>query len=141
MRLLPKCLTLARTGVAVVLTASLGLMGCSSNGNSTADAAASLGMPLGVDVPKVRTDGLSEDKIGTSLAVDGEIVQQCPAAGCWFRMKDDAGEVFVDLAPAKLRLTDKRVGQQATVTGRLVKQGGQLRLEARHVDFTNPKRL
>ena len=58
------------------------------------------------------------------------------SSGCWFRMKDDVGEVFVDLAPAKLRLTEKREGQHAKVTGRVVKLGGQFRLEAQYVEFT-----
>lgn len=132
----PRHWLLAAIGVAALTTVSLSLIGCGSRGDSTtAEAAASLGMPVNENVPTVDTGSLSEDKIGTSLAVEGKIVQQCPSTGCWFRMKDDAGEVFVDLAPAKLRLTDKRVGQQAKVTGRLVKQGGQLRLEARHVEL------
>lgn len=134
--LLPRHWLLAAIGVAAMSTVSLTLIGCGSRGDSTtAEAAASLGKPVDEDVPTVHMGELSEDRIGTSLAVEGEIVQQCPSTGCWFRIKDDAGEVFVDLAPAKLRLTDKRVGQQAKVTGRLVKQGGQLRLEARHVEL------
>jgi hypothetical protein len=74
------------------------------------------------------------------VAVEGEIVQQCPATGCWFRVKDDVGDAFVDLNPAKLRLQEKRVGQHAKVTGRVVKLGGQFRLEAQHVEFTPEKK-
>jgi hypothetical protein len=78
---------------------------------------------------------VTEERLGQTVAVEAEVVQQCPARGCWFRMKDDAGEVMVDLSPKKLELTGDRVGQRATVTGRVVKKGGRIWLEAEKVDF------
>jgi uncharacterized protein YdeI (BOF family) len=127
--------------VAAAVFSAISLVGCSSSGNSpSTEPAASLGQPPKEDVPTVCTNCVSDEKIGQTLAVEGEIVQQCPASGCWFRLKDDAGEVFIDLAPAKLRLTDKRVGQHAKVTGRVAKEGGQLRLEAQHVVFAAAKK-
>ena len=74
------------------------------------------------------------------MAIEGDIIQQCPASGCWFRMKDDAGEVFVELAPSKLRLTENREGQHAKVTGHVVKRGAQFRLEAQYVEFKPAKK-
>ncbi|MCI0462005.1 MAG: hypothetical protein L0Z62_34065 [Gemmataceae bacterium] len=128
--------SLAAIGAALLAFASLSLIGCGLGRNSTTTkSAASLGEPLQEDVPTVCTGCLSEEKVGETVAVAGNVVQQCPASGCWFRLKDDAGEVFVDLAPAKLRLTEDRVGQQAQVYGHVVKSGGGLRLEARYVEF------
>lgn len=131
---------LTATGMAVLSIVILGLIGCGSSDHSTTGSTTgsegSLGTPLDdKDVQTVCTGCLSEDKIGQAVAVEGEIVQQCPASGCWFRLKDDAGEVFVDLASAKLRLTQDQVGQHAKVQGRLAKSGGKLRLEAQYVEL------
>lgn len=132
-------------GLALASAATLTLAGCNSGtnqgtGDSSAAVPSSLGEPVKGDVPLACSQCLSDDKVGQTVAIEGEIVQQCPASGCWFRMKDDAGEVFVDLAPAKLRLTENREGQHAKVTGRVVKLGGQFRLEAQHVEFTPAKK-
>lgn len=129
----------AAVSLAVLTAAALSLAGCNhgvneGTGGSSGEASSSLGEPVKGDLPTVCA-ALTADKLGQTVAVEGEIVQQCPASGCWFRVKDDAGEVFVDLAPAKLRLTKDRVGQHARVTGRVVKLGGQYRLEAQHVIF------
>jgi uncharacterized protein YdeI (BOF family) len=136
-------LALPALGVASLFAAVFFLAGCNrgdEKGGSDASAPGNLGQPVKGDVPTVCTDCLMEEKFGQTVAIEGEIVQQCPVSGCWFRMKDDAGEVFVDLAPAKLRLTEKREGQHAKVTGRVVKLGGQFRLEAQHVEFTPAKK-
>jgi len=147
MRLVPaRYWILAAIPVALFAALSLCFIGCDSagrspsGGSSAAAESATLGEPVQEDVPLACSQCLSDDKVGQTVAIEGEIVQQCPASGCWFRMKDDAGEVFVDLAPAKLRLTEKREGQHAKVTGRVVKLGGQFRLEAQHVEFTPAKK-
>jgi RecJ-like exonuclease len=126
---------LAATGLAALFIASLGPVGCGSSSDSTVPAT-SLGTPAHEDMPIVGTVCLSGDKLGQTVAVEGEIVQQCPSTGCWFRLKDDAGAAFVDLNPAKLRLRENRVGEHAKVTGRVAKHGGQFRLEAQHIAFT-----
>ncbi len=123
-----------------LLAAVLSFAGCYSSTNQRTGGPSTLGEPVKGDVPLACSQCLSDDKLGDTVAIEGDIVQQCPASGCWFRMKDDAGEVFVDLAPAKLRLTETREGQHAKVTGRIVKQGGQFRLEAQHVEFTPAKK-
>ncbi len=125
-------------GVALLSAAVFCLAGWNrgaDQGAGGSSAPSSLGEPVKGDVRVVCAGCLTEEMLGQTVAVEGEIIQQCPASGCWFRMKDDVGEVFVDLAPAKLRLTNDRVGQQARVTGRVVKTGGQFRLEAQHVAF------
>ena len=123
-------------GTVFVMGFGLSLIGCGSkSGSPSGRPATSLGQPVEEDVPHEQAGALTDESLGKTLAVEGEIVKQCPAAGCWFIVKDETGELFVDLNPAKLRLERKRVGQHATVTGRVTKQGGQFRLEARHVQF------
>ncbi|MBI1900455.1 MAG: hypothetical protein HYS13_04975 [Planctomycetia bacterium] len=116
-------------------TITLGVIGCDSESRSSGQPAMTLGQLSDEDVPQAAAGSLTDDLVGKTLTVDGEIVQQCPSVGCWFRLKDGTGELFVDLNPAGLRLKDKRVGQQARVTGRLAKIGKQFRLEARFVEF------
>ena len=86
-----------------------------------------------------KISALTEALVGKSVVIQGEIVRQCPASGCWFQVKDETGELFVDLNASEIRLTDPVVGQQAEVSGRLVKLGGELQLEAKHVDFAPKK--
>ncbi|HID76879.1 MAG TPA: hypothetical protein EYP56_12895, partial [Planctomycetaceae bacterium] len=98
-----------------------GLMGCNSEPVSSGQRTSTLGEPLDEPLPQQTVGSHTDDLVGTTLAVEGEIVQQCPAAGCWFRVKDKTGELFVDLKPAGLRLTESRVGQRVQVTGRVEK--------------------
>lgn len=124
-------------GAVVLFVVSISLVGCGADKSSTTTrSSASLGTPMDEEVPMVCTGCISEENAGEIVAIEGKIVQQCPASGCWFRMKDDAGEAFVDLAPAKLRLESNRVGQHAKATGRVVKKSGQFRIEAQHVELT-----
>jgi len=123
--------------LGVLLTGALvfGVIGCQSESTSTVPPVNTLGQAPDEDVRRLAAGSLTDDLVGKSLAVEGEIVQQCPSTGCWFRVKDETGELFVDLNPAGLRLKSKRVGQQARVAGRLAKAGKQFRLEAHFVEF------
>ena len=123
-------------GAILLAGHGVGLIGCDANSSSrSGPPVTSLGQAPQQDFPTTSAGSLNDDAIGRTLAVDGEIVKQCPAAGCWFIVKDATGEVFVDLNPAKVHLERTRTGQRAHVTGRVVKQGGQYRLEAQHVRF------
>lgn len=136
-------LALAALGVALLYAAVFFQAGCNRGDEkvgSDGSAPASLGEQVKGDVPIVCAACVKEDKLGETVAIEGEIIQQCPASGCWFRMKDDAGEVFVDLAPAKLHLSENREGQHAKVTGRVAKRGAQFRLEAQYVEFKSAKK-
>lgn len=127
-------------GVALMAGTVLGVAGCQSQ-NESPSKAQSESADTSITTPVVPTgseksiSSLTETLIDKTVTVRGEIVQQCPAIGCWIRVKDDTGELFVDLKPGSLELSEKRVGQQARVSGRLVKQGGQLQLEAEHLEF------
>ena len=85
--------------------------------------------------PLRKIGSLSAESIGDVVTVAGEIVQQCPASGCWCQIKDESGQAFIDLIPSGLRLTEKRVGQKAQITGQVVKRGGDWALEAQDVQF------
>lgn len=131
---------LPAVGLAILSAVAVGLAGCNRGaepgaGGSWAAAPSTIGEPATGDVMTVCTSCLAKDKLGQTVAVEGEVIQQCPASGCWFRLKDEAGVAFVDLAPAKLSVQGERVGQHAKVTGRVARVGGQFRLQAQHVEF------
>lgn len=127
-------------GALLIGASAFAVIGCYSESSSTGQPVTTLGRPPHEDVPQRAAGSLTDDLVGKSLAVEGEIVQQCPSTGCWFRVKDETGELFIDLNPAGLRLKNKRVGEQARVTGRVAKVGKQFRLEAQFVEFEpNPK--
>lgn len=127
-------------GAGFVIAAALVAAGCDPGARTGADPAAATGRvaPGEPDKGKVPTGGtgvVTEDRVGQTVAVEARVDQQCPARGCWLRLKDDAGDVMVDLAPNKLELSEDRVGQRAKVTGEVVKKGGRLWLKAEKVEF------
>lgn len=122
------------------LAAAVWLTACNRSSGPSGDssvAPSSLGEPVAGDVPLVCTQCLKDEKyVGQTVTIEGEVFQQCPAKGCWFRIKDESGEAFIDLAPADLTVQGERVGQHAKVTGTVVKKARQMRLEAKHVEFS-----
>lgn len=138
----PVTTALGALGAGLVITAIIAATGCDpgarSGGGSPATASTdpkgTAEQPKG-EVPTVCTGCVTEERLGQRVKVEAGVVQQCPARGCWLKLKDDAGEVMVDLAPAKLELSEERAGQQARVTGKVVKKGGRLWLEAETIDF------
>lgn len=144
-RFVTRCFLSGARSLVLLSVGTFVLTGCSGNtdkgtGVSTAADPAVLGEPVKGEVPTVCANCLTDEKLGETIVVQGKVIKQCPASGCWFQLKDDAGEVFVDLSPAKLLLQDDRVGQQAKVTGRVAKLGGQFRIEALHIEFTSAKK-
>jgi RecJ-like exonuclease len=125
----------------VLAAVGIGLVGCNTdkrgeNGNISI-APSTIGVPVSGEVPLVCTQCLkTEQYLEKTVTIEGEVIQQCPAAGCWFRLKDELGEGFIDLSPAKLTVQGERVGQHAKVTGKVVKKAGQMRLEAEYVEFS-----
>lgn len=128
-------------GVSLLVAAAFAAVGCNAEprdgaGGTAATARSAGAEPAPEKVPTVCTGCVTEDKLGQTVAVEAQVTQQCPARGCWFRVKDDSGEVMVDLSPNKLELAENRVGQKAKVTGKVVKKSGKFWLEAQKVEFT-----
>ncbi len=138
-----RTVALSAVAAGLLVTAALAVTGCDpakTTAESPATAATGRAAPAEPDtekVPTVCTGCVTEERLGQRVAVEAGVSQQCPASGCWLRLKDDGGEVMVDLAPGKLILTEQRVGQRAKVTGKVVKKGGRIWLEAEKIDF-NP---
>ncbi len=53
---------------------------------------------------------------GKVVNLEGTITTQCASNGCWFFLRDDTGQIFIDLATKGFALP-QRQGKKATVTG------------------------
>lgn len=132
---------LARAATAACLLAGLSaamlLSGCDSK-TSTEEVPRKVAneSAAAADIPSIPAGSLEESMVGNTIQLTGEIVEQCPASGCWMKMKGGNGETFVDLLPSPVRLSENRVGQQAQITGEVVRRGSELAIEAQQVEFT-----
>jgi len=53
------------------------------------------------------------------LVVEGEMIEKCPVAGCWFILKDKTGVVRVDTKSAGFVVSEVPVHAHLTVSGTL----------------------
>ena len=138
----------AGAGIALLAFGGACMVGCDSAGTSpdsrqSATPAVSSagtgesrnGTSERVETPALSVGDLSENMLGQTVTVEGEVTKQCPASGCWFQVKDQTGEAFISLLATDVRLKEKVIGQRAEVTGEVVKQGGDLAIKAQNVEF------
>ncbi len=121
----------------VALPAAMFLSGCDSNTGPqrvTRDTPAEKAA-VEADIPSIPAGSLEESMVGSTVHLTGEVVEQCPASGCWMKMKGGSGETFVDLLPSPVRLSENRVGQNAQITGEVVRRGSDLAIKAQQVEF------
>jgi uncharacterized protein YdeI (BOF family) len=59
------------------------------------------------------------------ITLRGTMVEKCPVAACWFRLKDDTGVVKVDVKTSNFTVADVPLGATVTVTGKPVTTGGE----------------
>ncbi len=76
-----------------------------------------------------------DEHLGRDVALEGTIVRQCPATGCWLFLKDDSGkEIRVEMNKLAPRFP-QRVGRKAKVEGQLAKVGDHYEIEGKAVEF------
>ena len=83
----------------------------------------------------VVADSLSEDMVGQTVNITGEVIQQCPSSGCWLKLQVGDRETCVDLNSSPVRLSQNRVGQQVRIIGEVAKRGSDLTINAQQVEF------
>lgn len=67
---------------------------------------------------------------GQVFTLEGVVSAVCKSDGCWFNLKDDAGEVMVDLNPYNFRLPNDILGKKVKLNGRVNTKGGKLKVDA-----------
>lgn len=122
---------------SAVLLGMFALSGCDSSESSrkSDSQATTAAESSDVDALLVPAGALSEEMLGQSVTVTGKVVEQCPAAGCWLRVEAADGATFVDLLSSPVRLSQNHVGEQAEITGEVVRRGSDLAVQAQHVEF------
>ncbi|ADU65646.1 nucleic acid binding OB-fold tRNA/helicase-type [Desulfurispirillum indicum S5] len=71
----------------------------------------------------------NKDLLETEVTMEGFIQTQCTSNGCWFMLKDDTGQIFVDLSRHSFSLP-ARLGHDARATGTLTTYNNNLLLVA-----------
>ena len=75
------------------------------------------------------------DHYRKDLRIEGELVRQCPATGCWFYLKDPAGkELKVEMGDTVAKLPP-RTGRRAVVEGKLIPYGDRIEFVGVAVEF------
>jgi uncharacterized protein YdeI (BOF family) len=92
--------TLAIAGLAA-------LAGCAKPGGTV------LGQNPGAD----SVSAVRELKNGSQATISGVMYEKCPAAGCWFMLRDKSGVIRVDTKAAGFTVTDVPVNTEVTVRG------------------------
>jgi uncharacterized protein YdeI (BOF family) len=64
------------------------------------------------------------------VTLSGTLVEKCPAAGCWFYLKDSTGMIRVDTKAAGFVVVEVPLQTTVTVSGRLSHAGDETVLEA-----------
>jgi uncharacterized protein YdeI (BOF family) len=82
-----------------------------------------------VDAAHIATVRGLEHASGT-VTLRGAMVEKCPVAACWFRLKDGTGVMKVDVKAANFTVTDVPLGATVTVTGKPVTKDGDSYLAA-----------
>lgn len=99
--------------MALSLVACLALAGCSAKQTHV----------LGVAPAAQRTEtvrSLTQSPASAKVSVQGEMIEKCPVAGCWFILRDKTGTVRVDTKAAGFVVSSVPLHTQMTVSGTVV---------------------
>jgi uncharacterized protein YdeI (BOF family) len=93
------------------------------------------GQPMNGNLPRITVMSALTDHsfLNKGVIIEGIILTQCQASGCWFFLKDDTGRILVNLAPNNFTLPTNRVGKKATVKGILSAAEGEITIIGKEV--------
>jgi uncharacterized protein YdeI (BOF family) len=69
------------------------------------------------------------------VVVSGVMIEKCPVAGCWFRLRDSTGIVKIDTKPAGFVVVNVPLESTVTVGGKIVTEGDQTVIEASGIRY------
>jgi len=64
------------------------------------------------------------------VTVRGAMIEKCPVAGCWFRLRDGTSIIKVDTKSARFVVVNVPLDTQMTVAGKAVAEGDEVMIEA-----------
>ena len=83
--------------------------------------------------PKGEPQNIIAIKAGDTPAqvtIQGVMIEKCPVAGCWFRLRDRTGIIKVDTKTAGFVVVNVPLETTVTVAGKVVPDGKEVALEA-----------
>ena len=69
------------------------------------------------------------------VVLRGLMIEKCPVAGCWFRLRDDTGIIKVDTRAAGFVVAEVPVKSKLLVSGKVVADGDNLSIDATGVRY------
>ena len=69
------------------------------------------------------------------VTVRGVMIEKCPVAGCWFRLRDSTGVIKVDTKSARFVVVNVPLESQMTVAGKAVAEGDEVMMEATGIRY------
>ena len=69
------------------------------------------------------------------VTVRGVMIEKCPVAGCWFRLRDGTGVIMVDTKSAGFVVVNVPLESALTVAGKAVAEGDDVMIEATGVRY------
>ena len=69
------------------------------------------------------------------VTLSGSMVEKCPVAGCWFRLRDDTGTIKIDTKTAGFVVTAVPLETKMTVAGKITDTGDEVIIEASGIRY------
>ncbi len=69
------------------------------------------------------------------VTVSGAMIEKCPVAGCWFRLRDKTGVIKVDTKSAGFVVVGVPLESRVTVTGKVLADGDDVVIEATGIRY------
>src|SRR2546425_2734929 len=60
------------------------------------------------------------------VTLTGVMIEKCPVAGCWFRLRDASGSIKVDTKSAGFVVVNVPLEAKVTVSGKIVAEGDEV---------------
>ena len=88
--------------------------------------------------PKGKSDSVLSIKGGTTapqVVLSGVMIEKCPTAGCWFRLRDGTGVIKVDTKSAGFVVVNVPLETTVTVAGKVIADGDDVQIEATGIQY------
>lgn len=69
------------------------------------------------------------------IILDGMMIEKCPTAGCWFRLRDGTGLIKIDTKSAGFVVVDVPLQTRVSVAGRIIPDGDDVQIEATGIRY------
>jgi len=69
------------------------------------------------------------------VTLSGQMIEKCPVAGCWFKLRDETGTIKVDTRSAGFVVVKVPLDSKVVVSGKIVTGGDDVSIEATGIRY------